>query len=104
MKTFSITKFIVICLVCLILIPIFANIYSVSKLYIANQYITKAYFTPYYYAKLPSDRNVSDIKLFVEYMEKNSWELVEQMGGEYIFKKNNKEKRVLVSDIKTIFK
>ncbi len=95
-------KILLLIILFILLIPIVANVHSIFSLIFTNQTISKAHFTPYYYAKV--DGNSNDIIVFKKYMKKNGWELSHQDGGLFTFVKGAKTKQILGSDIKTIVK
>ena len=77
-----------------------SNVWSLGILVFTDAKITKAYFTPYYYASITSKEY--DMTVFIVYMKQNGWEKWERIGGLVRFYKEDQTFEILNTQVKTV--
>lgn len=90
-------KFVLMILLLLVLIPVCVNGILITSLLLKTDTAVHGFLLPYYFATGNESEAIKD------YMAKRGWKFEDQWGSLYMFKKNGVSKKIMSTDIKTIF-
>ncbi len=83
-----------------IILLLFYAFYPLGQLYAFDQPVVELPMTSYYLVRVPTES--SEIAVFTDYMEKQGYQRIEQMGGLYRFQRDQEVLEITNNQLKTM--